>query len=72
MPGKEIKWTQELRTIVYRRIKQEFGPYHDWGMTDYPQNKKKQYEATLKEIARFVSAMTGETFGWKAVRQQIR
>lgn len=72
MSGREVKWTQELRSILYRRITAEFGPYREWGMADYPSNRKSEYEQALRDIAHFISAMTGDQFESTAVQQQVR
>ncbi len=69
--GREQKWTQDLRTIMFARIVMEFGPYDQWGMTDYPQGKKARYEAVLQELADYFSLVTGRVFEATAVRQQI-
>lgn len=70
--AKEVVWTNELRTLVYRRLKQQFGPFRDWGKADYPDGKKAEYETALKDIAAFFSSLTGYSFKWAAVRQQVR
>jgi hypothetical protein len=69
---RDVKWTHELRILVYRRLTQEFGPYRTWGMADYPRNNKANYELSLKDIARFISQLTGQPFAWTAIQQQIR
>jgi hypothetical protein len=65
------KWTQELRNLVYRRLKQQFGPYAKWKRKYHPPATDKEYEAALREIANFISGLTGESFAWTAVKQQV-
>lgn len=68
----DAKWTQDMRTIMFRRLVQQFGPYETWGRRTYPSNHKDEYRRTLHEIAGFFSALTGETLRASAVELQIK
>src|SRR4249920_3583830 len=65
------KWTHQLRTIMYARITMEFGPYAGWGHSRHPKDKKSRYEAVLRELATYFSAVTNSTFEWTALGMQI-
>lgn len=63
------KWTSPIRQIVYSRITMEFGPFKTWN-GETPHNKAR-YEEVLKELATYLSELTGQTFKYTAVKQQI-
>src|SRR5262245_42634500 len=68
--GNRIKWTQELRKIMYARLVMEFGSYDGWGHSRSPSDTAR-YREVLKEIARYFSNLTGNSFAPTAVDQQI-
>ncbi len=65
------KWTQDLRRLVYRRLKQQFGPHSQWVLKYGPEHRKSEYDLALKETAAFLSQLTGNCFTPGAVQQQI-
>jgi hypothetical protein len=70
--AKDTKWTKELRSLLYERLLQEFGPYTARDRKLYPPQQKAQYEVALRELANFVSSLSGESFTAMAVKQQVR
>jgi hypothetical protein len=71
MPIANIKWTQELRRVLYARLTMEFGSHDKWVMLSYPEGQKARYHEVLKELAKYFSQLTGERFAWTAVQQQV-
>jgi hypothetical protein len=71
MAKSQVKWTQELRKIVYARITMEFGAYHTWGGGRQPKGQGSRYEKVLKELASYLSSLSGKTIEFTAVDQQI-
>jgi len=71
MHNSQIKWTQELRKIVYARITMEFGPYQSWGATRTPKGQSKRFARVLKELADYLSTISGKTIASGAIHQQI-
>lgn len=69
--AKQIKWTQELRRILYARLVMEFGPHASWVLKNYPKGQRKRYDLVLEELARYFSELTGSKFEATAVDQQI-
>ncbi len=69
--AKQVKWTQELRKIMYDRLVREFGDHSQWGMSEYPKGKKTQYDRAVKEIASCLECITGQSFAPSAVEQQV-
>jgi hypothetical protein len=65
------KWTQELRKIVYARITMEFGPHHQRNGKTVPEGKGERYREVLVELTKYLSILTGETFGPRAIEQQV-
>jgi hypothetical protein len=71
MARNQVKWTQELRKIVYARIAMEFGPHQSWGGTRAPKGKTKRFAQVLKELAEYLSRISGKPIGPGAIDQQI-
>jgi hypothetical protein len=71
MAKSQIKWTQELRKVVYARITMEFGPYQTWGGARTPKGQGGRYEEVLKELAAYLSTHSGKTIEYSAIDQQI-
>jgi hypothetical protein len=71
-PG-QVKWTHELRKIVFARLTMEFGPHSNWGGKDarYPQGNKDRFEAVKEELARYLSTLTGKSFVATSLEKQI-
>jgi hypothetical protein len=70
MAKSQIKWTQELRKVVYARITMEFGTYETWG-GEQPKGQGTRYQEVLKELAAYISTLSGKTIEHTAVDQQI-
>ncbi len=66
-----IKWTQELRRILYARLVMEFGPHETWLLKNYPKGQKERYGEVLKELAAYFTQLTGDRFEASAVDQQV-
>ncbi|HEX4053288.1 MAG TPA: hypothetical protein VHX86_03395 [Tepidisphaeraceae bacterium] len=70
----KFKWTQEMRRKVYKRLCTDFGTYANWGQGPQggdvlsPPNRKKEFEAALRELA-LESGGTEEK--WTAIEQQV-
>jgi hypothetical protein len=71
MPSSNVKWTQELRKIVYARITMEFGAYQSWGASRTPKGQTKRFDDVLKELADYLSVLSGKSIGPGAIHQQI-
>jgi hypothetical protein len=71
MAKNQVKWTQELRKIVYARVTMEFGPYQTWDGGRAPKGQKARYEAVLKELAGYLSALSDKSIEYTAIEQQI-
>lgn len=69
--SRNVKWTHELRCLVYRTLVRQFGAHKTWGAIKCPNGKKSQYDATLRTIAQFLSQLTGTVFAPTAVKQQV-
>jgi hypothetical protein len=71
MASANLKWTQDLRKILYARLTMEFGSHDEWGKMSFPDGRKARYHEVLKELAEYFSRLTGDTFAWTAVQQQV-
>ena len=69
--GRKVKWTHELRCLIYRAIATRFGPHKKWGTKFYPNGKSSEYENTLKIIADFLTVLTGAQHKASEIKQQI-
>src|SRR5690348_566041 len=70
MAGRPIKWTQELRKVLYARIVMEFGQYNSWDAKRYPADRRDRFNAVLQELATYFSQLTDDEFEPTAVGQQ--
>jgi len=70
LSGTRIKWTQELRKIMYARLVMEFGSYDTWGNSRSPSDTAR-FKVVLRELATYFSDLTGESFEPTAVDQQV-
>lgn len=71
MPKRNVKWTQELRRILYARLVMEFGAHASWELKNYPKGQKRRYEFVLQELAKYFTELTGNQFEATAVDQQV-
>jgi hypothetical protein len=72
MAKSNVKWDQEMRKVVYARITMEFGQYRSWGGSWAPKGKRKRYEQVLRELADYLSALSGKSIANTAIEQQIK
>jgi hypothetical protein len=40
MATANLKWTQDLRKVMYARLVMEFGNYDQWGKVSFPDRRK--------------------------------
>ncbi len=66
-----MKWTQDIRRIVYARLVMEFGPYSEWKLKQRPEQDEARYDAVVEELARYLKSITGEDFAASAVKAQV-
>jgi len=66
----QIKWTQELRKVLYARLVMEFGSYDTWGNSRSPSDVTR-YKKVTEELAEYFTNLTGDSFAATAVRQQV-
>lgn len=71
MKSRQIKWTQDLRKVLYARLVMEFGEHSKWELTNYPKGKKARYNEVLEELAKYFQALTGKPFESTALDQQV-
>ena len=71
MSNSNVKWTQELRKIVYARITMEFGPYQSWGASRTPKGQVKRFDDVLTELSDYLSTLSGKSIAPGAIHQQI-
>lgn len=71
MPSPNLKWTQDLRKVMYARLVMEFGSHDEWIKASYPEGKKDRYQTVLRELAQYFTRLTGDEFAWTAVQQQV-
>ena len=71
MAKRNIKWTQEMRRVLYARLVMEFGAHATWEVRNYPKGKRKRYDVVLEELARYFSTQSGSTFHGSALDQQV-
>jgi hypothetical protein len=71
MPSANLKWTQDLRKVMYSRLVMEFGSHDEWGKASYPEGRKDRYHEVLKELAAYFARLTGDEFAWTAEQQQV-
>ena len=69
--GRKVKWTHELRCLVYRSITTRFGQHNKWGTKFHPDGKRSEYGQTLKIIADFLTTLTGARYLPSEIQQQI-
>lgn len=70
--NKNQKWTHDLRVRLYSRLLSEFGPHSEWGTFAYPQGKRGRFEEVLRELADEFSRVSGKSFEWTALEQQMK
>lgn len=67
-----MKWNNQLRTLMYKRLLEKYGPYSKWETKGYPKKGKyKDYQDFCKEIADGLSLLTGKNFTSGGVENQI-
>ncbi len=71
MQKKNLKWTQEMRRILYARLVMEFGPHSSWELKNYPKGKRQRYLAVLEELAGYLSTLSGKAIEGTAIDQQV-
>ena len=59
---KPTKWTQDIRRVVYKRLKDEFGPCSDWHSRTNPTGNIEDLDKVLADIAIGLSYLTGKDF----------
>lgn len=72
MPASGMRWTHELRKLVFARITMQFGPYHTWGARWFPSGHQVAYRQVLREIAAYLRTQTRSQVTADAVDQQVR
>ena len=71
MASSNLKWTQDLRQVMYARLVMEFGSHETWGKASFPDERKERYREVLRELAAYFSILTGDEFAWTAVQRQV-
>lgn len=58
-----MKWSQELRVILYRRLLEKYGPHKTWESRNYPRaGEHAEFRAFMEEIADSLRKITGTNF----------
>lgn len=58
-----MKWNQELRVLMYKRLLEKYGPHEDWDKRKYPQEgQHEEFISFMKEIADSFRKITGTDF----------
>ena len=66
-----VKWTPEIRKLLYENLVKEFGPYSEWTENDRIPNDKTKYYEFLRNWAKILSTTTGKKFTEDSIRMQI-
>lgn len=66
-----MKWTQNIRRIVYQRLLDEFGPCSEWHNRSNPTGNKQEYIAFLEQIANGLASINDDSCTRGAVENQI-
>ena len=58
-----MKWNQELRTMMYRRLLEKYGPHEKWETRQCPKKGEgPEFRSFLEEIADSLRKLTGTDF----------
>lgn len=57
-----MKWNQDIRRIIYKRLLEKFGPCSVWKHRLNPTGDKKVWEEFCGEMARGITELTGRNF----------
>jgi len=57
-----MKWNQDIRRIVYKRLLEEFGPCSEWKSKQNPTGDKKVWKEFCSKVARGLTEFTGNNF----------
>ena len=58
-----MKWTQELRVIMYKRLLEKYGPHESWETRTYPEKGKgEKFHAFMEEMSGSLRKITGTNF----------
>jgi len=58
-----MKWNQELRTMMYKRLVEKYGPHENWENRGYPkEGKKEEFYAFMEEVADSLRKLIGTDF----------
>jgi hypothetical protein len=64
-------WTYEMRSILYKKLTEKFGPYNKWNNKGYPDGKRDEYMAFINELAKSFSVLMNKKITKDAVFMQI-
>ena len=58
-----MKWNQELRVILYKRLLEKYGPHETWETRKCPEKGKcQEFWAFMEEVADSLRKLTGTDF----------
>jgi len=66
-----MKWNQDLRRIIYKELKNRFGPVSDWKRMTNPSGNRQEYSKFLRDMATALQLLTGNKCTPGAVEQQL-
>ncbi|MHA1233380.1 MAG: hypothetical protein ACTSPQ_22380 [Candidatus Helarchaeota archaeon] len=64
-------WTYEMRTILYKKLVEKFGPYHTWNNPNYPDGKRTEYFELIDNLSKSFSVLMNKKISSGALHQQI-
>jgi len=68
----KIKWTPDIRNILYTELVERFGPYNKWKKIKSPgTDKKAEYEEFKAKFAEMVTFLSNDETTAEAVQLQI-
>jgi hypothetical protein len=66
-----MKWNQEYRRLVYKKLFDEFGPLNEWHNSSNPTCNREEFIKVLERIAMVLSELSGNECERTAVEAQI-
>jgi len=70
-PVKKRKWTHETRSIMYRSLYENFGPFSKWTSVDNPNGNKMDYDEWKKNMSKLLSLYNGREYNINCIEKQI-